>query len=83
MDQSPFITMSEAAQMLPDPPSMSTMRRWSRRGLNGLRLKTFKVGRQRLTTTQEMIQFITGQSEDNRLESSEEDDDDNEIDGHQ
>jgi hypothetical protein len=81
MDQCPFITMSEAAQMLPDPPSMSTMLRWSTRGLNGLRLRTFKVGRQRLTTAQEMIQFITGQSEDNRLESRDENDDDDENDG--
>lgn len=76
----PFITMSEAAQLLPHPPSMATMRRWSTRGIKGLRLKTFKVGRQRLTTAQEMIRFITGQREDDRLGESREDDDDTEID---
>lgn len=87
MHQSPFITLSEAAQLLPNPPSTATMYRWSTHGIKGLRLRTYKAGRQRVTTARDMIQFITDQteddmdrSEDDRLNESIEDDDETEID---
>ena len=56
--QSPMISMEQAANLLPNPPCRSTMLRWCTKGIDGVRLMNFKIGRQRVTTVNYLLQFI-------------------------
>lgn len=56
--QSPMISMEQAANLLPNPPCRSTMYRWCTKGVNGVRLMNFKIGRQRATTLNDFLRFI-------------------------
>ena len=69
----PYITMSEAAQMLPHPPCKATMYRWSKYGIDGTILKTYKIGRQRVTTVRDMLEFVARLNELELLEEDVED----------
>ena len=52
------ISLREAAQQAPVPPHQSTLDRWWRRGVRGVRLETFLVGGRRFTTRAAMLRFI-------------------------
>ena len=60
-----ILTLAQAAQLLPHRPNAHTLWRWSSRGLRGVKLKTFKVGRSHCTTAELLTQFIreSGMSE--------------------
>jgi hypothetical protein len=53
-----ILTLAQAAQLLPHRPNAHTLWRWSTRGLRGVKLKTFKVGRSHCTTAEMLAQFI-------------------------
>ena len=53
-----ILTLAQAAQLLPHRPNAHTLWRWSSRGLRGVKLKTFKVGRSHCTTAELLAQFI-------------------------
>ncbi len=53
-----ILTLAQAAQLLPHRPNPHTLWRWSSRGLRGVKLKTFKVGRSHCTTAELLAQFI-------------------------
>jgi len=40
-----YLTLSEAAKRLPGRPAPATLWRWSREGLNGIQLRTIRIGR--------------------------------------
>ena len=60
-----ILTLAQAAKLLPYRPHPNTLWRWSSRGLRGVKLKTFKVGRSHCTTAELLTQFIreSGMSE--------------------
>lgn len=62
-----FLTLTEAAKLLPGPPSESTLRRWSDNGTYGVRLTTYTADGQRVTTVEDILQFIAKQSGMKRL----------------
>lgn len=62
-----FLTLTEAAKLLPGPPSESTLRRWSDDGTYGVRLRTYTADGQRVTTVEDILQFIAKQSDVERL----------------
>lgn len=39
-------------------PALSTIIRWSTRGINGVRLRTWRVGNRRLTTLDAVVEFV-------------------------
>ena len=53
-----LITLEEAGKLIPEQPSATTLRRWSLYGYEGAKLGTYKLGRQRLTTVHDVLQFI-------------------------
>ena len=52
------LTLAQAAQLIPHRPGVNTLWRWSAKGLNGVKLKTFKVGRSRCTTAAMLAEFV-------------------------
>jgi hypothetical protein len=64
---SSIISLEQATNLLPKPPSRSTLWRWCTRGVNGVKLVTFKVGQRRVTTVNHFLQFIGEMSGINSL----------------
>ena len=60
-----ILTLAQAAKLIPHRPSANTLWRWSTKGLQGVKLQTFKVGRSRCTTPEMLASFIreSGMSE--------------------
>lgn len=57
-----LLTLAEAAALLPGQngkrPSISTLWRWCRHGLNGVRLEYVRCGRKMLTSRQALCRFF-------------------------
>jgi hypothetical protein len=58
LDPKDFISLEEAGKLLPQQPGAATLRRWSLYGFEGSRLGTYRIGKQRVTTIRDMLQFI-------------------------
>jgi hypothetical protein len=59
-----LLSLAEASRVLPNRPHVSTLWRWSLRGIKGVRLKTLIVGGRRYTTAAFLIEFTTRLSAD-------------------
>jgi len=53
------LSLSEAARILPGRPSTSTVWRWARRGLRGVRLGYGRVGRKIVTSRSALERFMS------------------------
>lgn len=53
-----FLTLREAAKLLPGRPHISTIIRWSKRGCSGRVLRVTKVGGRNYVTRQELLRFV-------------------------
>lgn len=54
-----YITLAEAARLFPTfRPSPTTMWRWHAKGVAGVRLQTWRIGKQRVTTEAAVNEFI-------------------------
>jgi hypothetical protein len=58
MDAQDYITLSQAAALLPGRPHLSTLHRWRLTGIRTIRLKTALVGGRRFTTRTWLQEFI-------------------------
>jgi hypothetical protein len=58
-----LLSLSEAAELLPNRPHVSTLWRWCRRGVKGVRLRTLIVGGRRYTTPSFLEDFVVHLSE--------------------
>ena len=55
-----IVTLTEASHRLPGRPSASSIWRWHRHGLRGIKLETIVIGgRRRYTSIQALERFIT------------------------
>ena len=52
------ILLAEVPAILPTHPSMSTVRRWSREGVGGIRLATCRIGGRRTTSRLALQAFL-------------------------
>lgn len=52
-----LLSMAQAANSLSNRPAVSTLWRWSSRGVKGVRLKTLVVGGRRYTTPEFLSEF--------------------------
>jgi len=52
------ITLKDVAALLPTRPCFATIWRWSKRGLKGLKLETYRIGQQHLTSKQAVHRFL-------------------------
>ena len=53
-----LVRLSEASRLIPTRPSVSSLWRWSTRGISGVRLETRKIGGQRFTTESAVERFL-------------------------
>lgn len=53
-----YLTLSKATRHIPGRPALPTLKRWAYTGYRGIKLQTWKCGRQRLTTQAAIEQFI-------------------------
>ena len=53
-----LISLKDACAYLPGRPHISTMWRWIKRGIAGIRLETVKVGGKRFTSVEAIERFI-------------------------
>ncbi len=53
-----LVSMTEAARLLPGRPHASTLWRWRKKGINGVRLDTIKCGGKRLTSREAIARFV-------------------------
>ena len=70
-----LLTLTEAAKVLPRvngrKPAVSTLWRWCRRGLRGVRLDYLRIGRNIVTSPQALHRFFTALAEaDEQLEAA-------------
>jgi hypothetical protein len=56
-------TLSQAAQELPGRPHVSTLWRWSRRGVRGVTLETVSIGGRRYTSREALGRFTAALSD--------------------
>ena len=70
MDFEQMISMSKVSCLLPGHPHPVTIRRWSRQGLRGIRLGSWKVGSRRYTTREAVEAFIAAITGATSLESN-------------
>jgi len=52
------LTLNQAARELPTRTHLSTVYRWAKRGVNGRKLETLKVGSQFITSRQALTRFL-------------------------
>ena len=52
------LTLLEATRLFPSKPHINSLRRWSRKGLNGVKLRTFRSGRRICTSREYVEEFI-------------------------
>lgn len=62
-----FITLAEAAPLLPGAPTETTLRYWSHSGANGVQLRTYEMDDQCVTTVTDILQFIADQNRGEQL----------------
>jgi hypothetical protein len=53
-----LITLTQLARRLPNRPHLSTVWRWTRRGIRGVRLGTVIIGGRRYTTPELVDEFL-------------------------
>lgn len=53
-----LVPLSELAYKLPHPPSHTTLWRWHRVGVSGVKLETVLIGRRRYTTKAAFESFV-------------------------
>ncbi len=53
------IPLHAAADLFPGKPALPTLRRWTKTGLNGIVLSSFKIGKFRYTTHEAVDKFLT------------------------
>lgn len=53
-----LLTLAQAARRVPGKPHPKTVLRWMLRGLDGVRLKSVRAGRQRLTCERWLVEFF-------------------------
>jgi hypothetical protein len=54
-----LVTLAQAARMLPGRPHISTLWRWYRRGVGGIKLETILVGGRRFTSAEALSRFTS------------------------
>ena len=54
-----FVLLSKAGRLLSTNPSPATMWRWALRGVDGVKLETFKIGGRRYTTPDSVEKFVS------------------------
>ena len=52
-----ILSLSHAARSLPGHPHVSTIHRWRLRGVQGVKLETFRIGGRRFTTLEALERF--------------------------
>jgi len=55
---STYILLSKSGRLLSTGPSPATMWRWSLKGIDGVKLKTYKIGGRRYTTAADLENFV-------------------------
>ena len=58
-----LLLLRDAAKRLPGRPHISTMWRWHKRGVRGIRLATVVIGGQRYTSEEALQEFIDATTE--------------------
>ena len=53
-----FVPLTAAACLFPYRPHVNTLRRWASRGCHGVRLRTTKLGKIRMTTREWATEFV-------------------------
>jgi len=53
-----YMSIHEAAKGLPGRPHISSVHRWSLKGVNGVKLKTVMIGHRRYVTQEAIDEFI-------------------------
>ena len=53
-----YVLLSKAGRLLSTNPSTATMWRWAHRGVDGVKLETFKIGGRRYTTAEALDVFV-------------------------
>jgi hypothetical protein len=53
-----FVLLSKAGRLLSTNPSAATMWRWALRGVDGVKLESFKIGGRRYTTAEALDRFV-------------------------
>jgi hypothetical protein len=53
-----YLSLAQAAALLPGRPHISTLHRWRTRGVRGVRLSTILIGGQRRVALTELHRFI-------------------------
>jgi hypothetical protein len=53
-----FVLLSKAGRLLSTNPSPATMWRWAVKGVDGVKLETFKIGGRRYTTAEALDRFV-------------------------
>ena len=53
------LTLIDAAKALPGRPHVSSLRRWGKNGVRGVKLRTFRSGNRVCTTRQFLNEFLT------------------------
>jgi hypothetical protein len=59
-----LIRFQEAGRFIPGEPTVSTLHRWRKSGVRGVKLETLLVGGTRFTSTQAIARFIAEQNRD-------------------
>lgn len=54
-----LLSLAQAARLLPSRPSPTTMWRWCTRGIRGVRLRSVKIGRSRMTSEEALQEFVS------------------------
>ena len=57
MDNTQYMTLSQAAQSLPHRPSTQTIFRWATRGCRGVKLESLRFGRRIVVTSDDLEKF--------------------------
>jgi hypothetical protein len=52
------LSLGEATKIIPGSPHISTVWRWTRRGVRGVLLETFSVGGKRFTSVEAVRRFL-------------------------
>ena len=57
-----YILLSRAGRLLSTRPSPATLWRWAQRGIDGVKLRTYKIGGRRYTTAADLEHFVASLS---------------------
>jgi hypothetical protein len=53
-----YILLSKAGRLLSTKPSPATLSRWAFKGVDGVKLETYKIGGRRYTTAEALDRFV-------------------------